>query len=280
MISITAIPTGTVTLKRTLAASKPGKGGILSVLRDKTYVSLPIFCFLLKHPDEGNILIDTGDTYLNSLPGYVSWWNRPFYETLAQVKVGRYEEIGDGLLKVGLDPAKDIDTIILTHLHRDHAGGLYHFPHTKRMLVSKQNWQDAKQLMASVSGYLPNRFPYWFDPDLIECNGPSVGPFDNSYSVTSDGRITLVPTPGHCPGHLSVIVRNDDESTYFLAGDAIYTEEYFRQGMITGLTSQPEVAEDSCRRIREFCTQAPVVLLPSHDPHTIQRLQDKQTYKG
>src|SRR5690606_18594034 len=86
----------------------------------------PILCYLVEHP-EGHFLVDTGDTWRNSAPGYLPGWN-PFFKQVS-IKVAPHEEIGPRLLAMGIDPA-DV-TVVLTHFHHDHTGGLDHFPHSR-----------------------------------------------------------------------------------------------------------------------------------------------------
>ena len=57
----------------------------------------------------------------------------------------------------------------------------------------------------------PVRWPVWLAPELVDLDGPAVGPFPASRPITEDGRIFLVPTPGHVEGHVSVVVRDDDQ---------------------------------------------------------------------
>jgi len=46
-------------------------------------------------------------------------------------------------------------------------------------------------------GCLPQRWPIWFKPELVELDTASEGPFNHVHPITADGRIFLVPTPGH-----------------------------------------------------------------------------------
>ena len=63
--------------------------------------------------------------------------------------------------------------------------------------------------------------------------GPALGPFGRTHSLTEDQRILAVETPGHMPGHMSIVVRSE-EMTYFLAGDATYDEELFMARTVEG----------------------------------------------
>jgi len=210
MLAVTPIQTGTVRIKTAQQAGREGRGGIgrkIDIFRDPNWSEpLPIFAFLVEHP-EGRFLVDTGDTWRNSVPGYLPRWN-PFFTKEVVVKVAPHEEIGPQLLARGIDPSRDIDTVILTHFHHDHTGGLDHFPHT-RILASKENYDFSRGLRGKIGGCLPQRWPIWLKPELVTLDGPAIGPFGSSYPVTSDGRIALVPTPGHVNGHVSVLVRDE-----------------------------------------------------------------------
>ena len=65
---------------------------------------------------------------------------------------------------------------ILTHFHHDHTGGLDHFPHT-RIIAGREAYKASKGLKGKVvGGALPQRWPLWFKPELVEMKGPVVGP--------------------------------------------------------------------------------------------------------
>ena len=113
---------------------------------------------------------------------------------------------------------------MLTHLHTDHAGGLEHFPRAE-ILVSQREYRGAVGLAGQVRGYLPHRWPKWFKPRFIEFQtNADCAPFERCAPLTADGAVMIVPTAGHTPGHVSVIVR-DEGAHYFLAGDTTYTQD-------------------------------------------------------
>lgn len=102
-------------------------------------------------------------------------------------------------------------------------------------------------------------------------DGPPVGPFPASRAITRDGRILLVPTPGHVTGHVSVLVRGDG-ITWLLAGDATYSQVNLLAGQTDGATNDPALALATLRAIRAFAAQEPTILLPAHDPEGPARL--------
>lgn len=188
MIKVTPIHTGTAVMKTLQKAGRDGRSAVgrkIDIFRDPNWVDpLPVLAFLIEHP-EGRFIVDTGDTWRNAVPGYLPWWN-PFFTTQVQIKVAPLEEIGPRLQAMGLDPARDIAAVILTHFHHDHTGGLDHFPHD-RIIASRENYEASRGFKGKLMGCLPQRWPVWLKPDLVDLTGPAVGPFAATHPITADG---------------------------------------------------------------------------------------------
>ncbi len=163
--------------------------------------------------------------------------------------------------------------MVLTHLHIDHDGGLAHFPHS-RILASAGEIARASGASGAMLGYLPKRWPKWFAPEPLAWQPAAYGPFASSARISAAGDVIAVPTPGHTPNHLSVVVR-DGEREIMLAGDASYLESTMLGGTVDGVSPDETVAAATLARIREFCEQRPVVYLPAHDPHAAERLRGR-----
>lgn len=242
---------------------------------------LPIGVFLIRHAD-GPILIDTGSSpecmksgYFPKL-GYIG-------SLMTQLDVKEDEGIVTQLEQQHGVKATDLQAIVLTHLHHDHAGGLediFKVAPNVPVYVSAEHWKAFGEhtSYASFQGCTPNRWPKNFKPTLLHFDGPAVGPWKGSSPITKDGVITAVHTPGHVPGHASVVV-TDGPSTYFIAGDATYGVALLEREEPDGANSDPLTAFESLKVIKEFARQRDVIVLPSHDVDTPSLLKNKTIYK-
>jgi N-acyl homoserine lactone hydrolase len=277
MVEVHAIKTGSIRIRPSHRAGKMDYGvwrRRLAILLDRAWTQpLPIYTYLIEH-DEGLILLDSGESALSAKPGWFPWWN-PFFQLLEDIRVGPEDEIGVGLRSRGVDPGKDLRMLVLSHLHHDHADGLGHFRGTD-IVVSEENYRASAGVKGALLGAVPSRWPAWFQPRRVELTGPAAGPFDRTLPLTSDGAVFAVPTPGHMPGHLSVVVRAP-EVTYFLAGDATYDERLLKERVVDGLSANLEVSVDTLERIAAFARSEPTVLLPAHDPLAEHRLTERVT---
>jgi N-acyl homoserine lactone hydrolase len=84
-----------------------------------------------------------------------------------------------------------------------------------------------------------------------------------------------VPTPGHTPTHVSVIVRDGDEQI-ILAGDASYLEATMLRGTVDGVSPDEASAKTTLADIGALCAASPTIYLPTHDPQTGERLAQRR----
>ena len=272
-----AIQTGTVRIHmRQREGRGHGVGRFVSTLIDKEWTeSLPIYAWVIEHPD-GVIVVDAGETSRVADRGYLPAWH-PYFRFAVRLDVQPEEEIGPQLRSMGMAPT-DIRWLVLTHLHTDHAGGLRHFPKSD-ILLAAEEYRAARGMIGSFRGYLPRRWPAWFAPRSLRWSPEPVGSFPESHAVTRDGDVRVVRTPGHSVGHVSVVVEDGDGTLLFLAGDTSYTQENLLAGVIDGVCSMgggEAAARASLSRIRRLALARRVVYLPSHDPHSRERLLERQ----
>jgi N-acyl homoserine lactone hydrolase len=272
-MKIHAVQTGTVAIKsRQPEGVGQGKPRLLRTMLDRQWTEpLPIYAFAIEHP-EGVIVVDTGDTARTSDPGYFPRWH-PYYRFGVRLWVEPEQEIGPQLRQLGIDP-RDVRKVVLTHLHTDHAGGLHHFPDSE-ILVSRAELALAGGRLGRIRGYVNSRFPGWFDPAPLDLPERELGPFPSSLPLTAAGEIAVVPLPGHTPGHLGVVVHEDDRAV-LLAGDSSYTQELMLRGAVDGVAPDDRVARQTLDRIQAFARSTPTVYAVSHDPASARRLEQRE----
>ena len=265
---IHAIQTGTVKIK---TAQVKGRGhGFIDIFRDSNWTDwVPTFAWAIEHP-EGVIVVDSGQgTYLldhgRSLHPYVRW------EVGFQIEPE--QEIGPQLRALGIG-ARDVKKVVLTHLHMDHDAGLAHFPDTE-IIVTAGEYARGRGLLGQIRGYLPQRWPKWFDPTPIELPKEKFGSFDRSLRLTKAGDVVAVATPGHTPNHMSVIVL-DGDTAIFLAGDTSYNQALMLSGTPDGVGSDRELSIATLNAIKTFAQSRPMIYLPTHDPQSALRLANRQ----
>ncbi|KAK3935554.1 putative beta-lactamase-like protein [Diplogelasinospora grovesii] len=288
-IGLTFISTGTVQIKLSMK-SQPITNRSVAMRRFRSFADrkwsddLPIGVLLISHPD-GPILFDTGESPLCNHPGYRPAWSPT--KLFSAVRISPDEGIVNQLRANGVEP-KDLQAIVLSHLHGDHAGGLESLaaeaPHVP-IYVSREHWDafGKHPLYATIQGCVPEHWPKNFAPKILEYTDHAVGPWKQSCLITSDGKVLAVDTSGHVPGHMSLIVCGDNpdgtHTTFFLAGDATYGLDLLEKEEPDGINDDPVKALESLKLIKEFANQRDVVVLPSHDPDTPRLLRDRVVYK-
>ncbi|MEX0892511.1 MAG: N-acyl homoserine lactonase family protein, partial [Gemmatimonadota bacterium] len=203
-------------------------------------------------------------------PGYFPRWH-PYFRLAVREEVTAGQEIGPAMKTLGLSTS-DVRWVVMTHLHTDHAGGLHHFP-AAEILVSATEYRLARGTLGKLRGYLPQHWPAWFRPRLINVTADATG-LDGGRPLTAVGDVRIVATPGHTAGHVSVLVEEDRRALLF-AGDTSYTEANLVSGIVDGVASLgggQAAAARTLRQIRQYASSTPTVYLPSHDPGAAERL--------
>ena len=272
-MKIHRIKTGLVRIKENQISKTKGlTPQMLKVLFGKKWAEwVPIYAWVIEHP-EGTIVVDTGETAKTAEHGYLPKWH-PYYALSVQFRVKSEEEIGPQLQKLGINPAKDVKKVILTHMHTDHAGGLGHFPNSE-ILIEKSEYNTASGITGKLAGYLPHRWPEWLKPNLIALTNEPYFNFNQSLAVTADRKVIIVATPGHSANHISVIAEIDGIH-YFLAGDTSYTQENLINLRPDGIGTDESI--NTLKNILSFSKVNPTIYLHSHDPLVPQRMTNMET---
>jgi glyoxylase-like metal-dependent hydrolase (beta-lactamase superfamily II) len=167
-------------------------------------------CFYVE-ADGKKIMVDTGP----ASPEHMIKWHKEMGPQIAPDQQSMIQ-----LQKQAHVKPEEIDMILLTHLHYDHAYHLEKFPNAK-IYISKaelsfalnplppyfptyENWQ-----IGMTPFFIPS-IPRMVQIDMVETK------------ITE--HVSMIPTSGHCPGHMSVVVETS-KGPYVLAGDAVCTRE-------------------------------------------------------
>jgi N-acyl homoserine lactone hydrolase len=184
---------------------------ILVASLDTSPVTIPVPTYLIEH-ERGLVLFDTGcnpraatdpEGVYGPLAAATNFKMAPEHTVDAQIRALGYR-------------LEDVKIVIPSHLHFDHAGGLYLFPHA-RFYTMYGELQGAYWPPPNARGfflvedYLPTRNFDWFElPD--------------DHDLFGDGSLILLKTPGHTMGGCSLLVRLRHQ-TVILAGDAAHLRE-------------------------------------------------------
>jgi len=237
----------------------------------------PINVYVIEHAN-GLILFDTGqdrasvtdETYFpGGATGYV-------YHRLARFDIGEGDTLTAQLATLGYAPA-DVDTAIVSHLHQDHIGGLAELADAE-LLVAAAEWAELAKPAPEPRGFLRSHIQLpglkWHQVSLEHTSDRSLAPFTEALDVMGDGSLTLLPTPGHTAGSMSLLVRRAGRPPLLLVGDLTYGADILQRGQIPGVGSRRRLAESS-RKVLALGEQQPgLVVLPAHDPTAAQRLLD------
>jgi glyoxylase-like metal-dependent hydrolase (beta-lactamase superfamily II) len=257
-MKIHALTTGAVRVTHAFLHPRSGPRRQLDLFLPSPWSEpMPIHCWAIEH--EGRLLlIDTGEV--------ATARNVPF----ARFEVAREQELPGAMAAVGLSP-QDVSEVVLTHHHGDHVDGLPHVRAPRRIKDAELQFLGGA-LPRVMRRVLRQPLPDGFAPEAFALDGGPFGAFARSRALSDDGRVVAVETPGHTPGHVSVICVDDSGHHVMLAGDATDTLEQLKARRADAIGPDPKVHVATLDTILAHCAEHPTVYLPSHDPESAARL--------
>jgi N-acyl homoserine lactone hydrolase len=265
-MKIHALSTGAIRVKHSFLFPSAGRRRQLDLFMPGPFSDpLPIHCWAIEHEDTLR-LIDTGET--------AAARNVPF----AQPDVTSAQELPAAMAAAGLD-VDDVSEVVITHAHGDHIDGLVHV--RGRVLINETELRFLHTAMPRVMRRLLRQpLPPGFDPEPFLLDGGPFGAFLRSRALSDDGRIVAVDTPGHTPGHISVICVDDAGRHVMLAGDATDSLEQLHARRADAVAPDTKVHVATLESILAHCAHHPTVYLPSHDPESAARLDAATTVEA
>jgi N-acyl homoserine lactone hydrolase len=261
-VRIHAVSTGTVRVKDAFLHARLGPTRQLRLVMPGPFSDpLPIHVWVVEHGEQ-RILVDTGETAaVNDVP-------------FARFDVRADQELPGALAAAGLD-AGAIDQVVVTHMHGDHMDGAVRL--RQPVLVHDAELAFAHTLSSRFfQRVLRQPIPEGVEFTPFALDGGPFGAFAASRQLTADGRVVAVATPGHTPGHVSVICVDDDGRHVLLAGDASDTVEQLRARHPDAIAPKPKVYIETLDRILTHGKKHQTVYLPSHDPQSVTRLKERE----
>ena len=196
-------------------------------------------CYLIKHT-QGWFLWDTGviDAIADRPEGQPGQnggisWKRP-------------KKLSTQIEELGLKPS-DVKFMAVSHTHPDHIGNVELFPQTM-LYVQKAEYDWPLPL--NVGRFKPEH---------------PVTRIEGDRDVFGDGSIVLISTPGHTPGHQSLLVKLPKTGALVLSGDAVHFRDNWDNRRVPGFNFDVAKSAESLKRIEDVLAKEKATLWINHD---------------
>jgi N-acyl homoserine lactone hydrolase len=197
-------------------------------------------CYLIKHA-QGWFLWDTGiPDAVAAMPDGLApadpkavFWRRP--KTLAAQ-----------LDQLGVKPS-DIKAMAISHTHPDHIGNVEMFPSTM-LYVQKAEYE----------------WPGANNQPRFKAEHP-VTKLEGDRDVFGDGSVTILATPGHTPGHQSLLVKLPNTGAIVLTGDAVHFRDNWDNRRVPSMNADKDQTTASMQKIADTLTKEKAQLWINHD---------------
>jgi glyoxylase-like metal-dependent hydrolase (beta-lactamase superfamily II) len=209
-------------------------------------------CYLIRH-EKGLLLWDTGiPDSVASLPDGLPTSGGAIVQKRTKTLEAQLEEIG-------VKPA-DIDFVAISHTHGDHVGNVDLFPRATVLM------QEAEVAWAFDGGKKP------FTPrDNIE-------KLQGDRDVFGDGSVVILSTPGHTPGHQSLLVMLPRTGAVLLSGDAVHFRDNWEHRRVPSMNTDKAQTLASMGRIEKTLAEKKAQLWINHDQAQSAQLRHAPQY--
>lgn len=252
-------------------------------------IDFPSFCGLIRHPQAGWILFDTG--YAEHFFTATAQFPQRLYRAALPITLPKEEQLLNQLAGLGLS-ASDINAVIISHYHGDHVAGLRDFP-TAKFFASKAATDEILKFAktpwrATLSGKLPSLLPdnYTQRLNYIE-NFPLINlpewmqPFSQGFDLLGDGSLIAIPLPGHSAGQMGLLIPNADGRPVFMAADACWSLDACKESRLpSALTAlfapHGKTYQQTFTHLGQLAKREPEIrILPSHCVTSWSKFKDE-----
>ena len=210
-------------------------------------IELTFSCYLVKHGND-YLVWDTGNPAATGGTPAPTAPQTSLVEQLAQLHI---------------NPSQ-ITFVGISHYHGDHIGQVASFPQAT-LLIGKGDWEALNETKPNP-GVNPANFAHWIS------GGGKVEPLPGDKDVFGDGSVIMLNTPGHTPGHHSLLVKLKDKGNVLITGDlAHFRENYDSNGVPTFNTSRAETLA-SLDRFKQLAKNLNATVIVQHDARDIEKL--------
>ena len=171
----------------------------------------------------------------------------------------------DQLRQLGVAPAS-ISKVAISHYHFDHAGQLPDFPNAT-LVINEKDWAVVSTGDATIPYLQPPLFAPW-----MRKNGGKVMTYAKDLDIYGDGSVLIKATPGHTPGHTSLLVRLHDMGDVLLTGDLYHFEEQARLHSVPSYNYDRVLTLSSMDRFDDTAKNLNAKVVIQHDPNHVGRL--------
>ncbi len=218
-------------------------------------------CYLIRH-EKGLFLWDSGiSDSVAAKPEGVTVANGMLVLKVARTLQAQLQELG-------IDPAQ-VTHLAFSHFHGDHVGNANLF--TAATLYVQQPEYEA------AFGAEPAKFG--FNPALYEkLRGNPTVKLNGDHDVFGDGSVVILSTPGHTPGHQSLLVRLPATGPVVLSGDATHFRDNWENRRVPARNFDKEQTAASMEKIAGVLRSEKAVLWINHDREQSESLPHAPKY--
>ena len=224
--------------------------------------------YLIEHPD-GLVAYDTGISreLVEDPESYGPFGAPEIADFMPAVDLDAGQSPAAHLDDLGYAPG-DVDYLLLSHLHTDHAGNVDTFADAE-VLVHEEElryafFPDPVQRVFYLGG----------DFAALRTAAHEVTPTTGRYDLFGDGSVELIPTPGHTPGHQSLKVELPDAGTVILGADVALLRAGYENELAPSFNWSLEENVRSIRRVKQLARETDADVVIHHDEAEQARIPD------